>query len=103
MVAAFSLIGTASVNKIALLKQQIMQKETQVGFARERHGLAKSRELSSAVQEYRYLLEAAEKSYSLPLAPFAATDPRAVTAKKMVDLWQSKLDMAIQSLTEHKF
>ncbi len=40
MVAAFSLVGTASVDKIALLKRQIIQKETHVGFAWERHGLA---------------------------------------------------------------
>jgi hypothetical protein len=102
MVAAFSLIGTASVDKIALLKQRIVQKEAQVGFAWERHGLAKSRELSSAVQEYGLLLEAAEEKLQLTTA-FAPTDPRAITAKKMVDLWQSKLNMAIQSLSEHKF
>ena len=102
MVAAFNLIGTASVEKIALLKQRIEQKETQVDFARERHGLAKSKELSSAVQEYGRLLEADEEKLQLT-SSFAFSDPRTISANKMVNLWQSKLDMAIQLLMDHKF
>ena len=46
MVAAFTAIGEASQSKVRLLQKRLEQAEAQVGFARERHVLNKSREAS---------------------------------------------------------
>ena len=87
--------------KVDLLQKQMGQAEVQVGFARERHSLNKSKELAAAVQSYDALLEAAEQKLAdiqSEEIPVPDTNPRKVTACKMVILWQSKLDMAAESL-----
>ena len=105
MVAAFTAIGAASQSKVDLLQKRVDQAEVQVGFARERHGLNKSRELAAAVQSYGALLEAAEQKLSdiESSEMLHETNPRVITARKMVTLWQSKLDMAVESLSKTSF
>jgi len=105
MVAAFTAIGAASQSKVDLLQKRVDQAEVQVGFARERHGLNKSRELAAAVQSYGALLEAAEQKLSdiESSEMLNETNPRVITARKMVTLWQSKLDMAVESLAKTSF
>ena len=104
MVAAFTAIGAASQDKVILLQKRIDQAEVQVGFARERHGLHRSRELAAAVQSYGALLEAAEQKLADLLSEqLLTTNTALTTARKMVVLWQSKLDMAVDSLSNATF
>ena len=96
MSAAMSAIGTASANRVLLLKELNEQHASMALLHKERHNLALERELSGVVQEYGDQLVKWEDILSDLIARgLTQENTRVVTANTMVEMWNAKLATAI--------